>query len=354
MARLRPDTSAGARLRNLVVRADRFQQRRPVLGFPLAVLKKSSDDRAGDLAAVIALYAFFSLFPLLVVLTSLLGFVFESDPELQEQILDAVIDQFPNQASAIEDALGGLQGSGTALLLGALGALWAGLAALRATQSAMDVVWGVPYTKRPNVVVVTLRSVGVLTMVFVAVVTSVTLSGTAVFLDDMPLAAHLLNLSITLAGLTGLFLFIYHLLPDRTLGWLELLPGAVTAAVLWLALERFGTLLLSRSFRTLSPTSIFIVALGLLTWMLFQARIAVTAAQVNAVRSLRLWPRSLRGDPLNDADRRALEGYAAVETRVEGETVEVSFEPTGRRDSTWRRRRRLRKRAPGDQRTAQR
>jgi uncharacterized BrkB/YihY/UPF0761 family membrane protein len=47
---------------------DRFQQRRRWLGFPLAVLMKYADDQGGYLAATITYYAFFAIFPLLLVL----------------------------------------------------------------------------------------------------------------------------------------------------------------------------------------------------------------------------------------------------------------------------------------------
>lgn len=42
---------------------DDFQQRHGAVGFPLAVVKKFGDDHAGNLAAPIAHYAFFSIFP---------------------------------------------------------------------------------------------------------------------------------------------------------------------------------------------------------------------------------------------------------------------------------------------------
>ena len=59
------------RLRTL----DRLQQRSPRLSFPAAVIKKFGDDEAGQLAALIAYYGFVSLFPLLLVLVTVLGFV---------------------------------------------------------------------------------------------------------------------------------------------------------------------------------------------------------------------------------------------------------------------------------------
>jgi uncharacterized BrkB/YihY/UPF0761 family membrane protein len=61
---------------------DRFQQRRRWLGFPLAVLQKYGDDQGGYLAATITYYGFFAIFPLLLVLTTVLGQV-KSAPNIE-------------------------------------------------------------------------------------------------------------------------------------------------------------------------------------------------------------------------------------------------------------------------------
>ena len=58
---------------------DRFQQRHRWLGFTLAVFQKYSDDDGGSLAATISYYAFFSIFPLLLVFTTLLGYVLDAE-----------------------------------------------------------------------------------------------------------------------------------------------------------------------------------------------------------------------------------------------------------------------------------
>jgi len=54
---------------------DRYQRAHGWLGFPLAVMKRYGDSGAGGLAATIAYYGFFSVFPLLMVLTSVAGMV---------------------------------------------------------------------------------------------------------------------------------------------------------------------------------------------------------------------------------------------------------------------------------------
>jgi hypothetical protein len=55
--------------------------------------------------------------------------------------------------------------------------------------------------------------------------------------------------------------------------------------------------------------------------------VAVTllAAELNVVRTRRLWPRSLAPPPLGGPDERALEGLARQEERLPDQRVEVSF-----------------------------
>ena len=68
----------------------------PRLGFLAAVIKKFVDDQAGQLAALIAYYAFVSLFPLLLVLVTVLGFVLAGRPRASRQpILNGTLGQFP-------------------------------------------------------------------------------------------------------------------------------------------------------------------------------------------------------------------------------------------------------------------
>ncbi len=107
-------------------RLDRMQRRHPVLGFPLAVLYKFVDDQGSYLAALITYYGFLSLFPLLLLMTSVLGFVLGGDAHLQQRVLNSTLSQFPVIGSRLGDPKG-LRGSGAGLVIGLLGAVYGGL-----------------------------------------------------------------------------------------------------------------------------------------------------------------------------------------------------------------------------------
>ena len=128
----------------IVERIDRFQKRHTALGFPLAVRRKFSDDRGGYLAATISYYGFFSLFPLLLVLVTVLGYLLRGDPLLQHRIVGSAVGQLPVVGPEIRShALGG---NAIALAIGIAGAIWTGTGVLLAAQHAMSVVWGVHAT----------------------------------------------------------------------------------------------------------------------------------------------------------------------------------------------------------------
>ena len=92
------------RIERLLRALDRFQQRHSALGFPFGVVKKYGDDRASKHAALLAYYGFLSLFPLLLVFITLLGYALANDPQLRQQITDTLARQFPVLGAQVEAA----------------------------------------------------------------------------------------------------------------------------------------------------------------------------------------------------------------------------------------------------------
>jgi uncharacterized BrkB/YihY/UPF0761 family membrane protein len=119
-------------------RVDRWQQRRRALAIPVAVIKKFVDDGADRLGVQVAYWGFFSVFALLLVFTSILGFVFESNPGLQHELLDSTLERMPVIGPQISGDIGSLTGSAVALALGVAGALWTGLGVTLAIGHAID------------------------------------------------------------------------------------------------------------------------------------------------------------------------------------------------------------------------
>src|SRR3984957_7773386 len=130
--------------------ADAFQQRQPALAFPVAVWKKFNDDRAGNLAALIAYYGFLAIFPLLLVLATVLDIVLRNDPELQKTLTNSALAQYPVIGQQIKSQLGSIPGPCRPVVFGAIFLLFGARGVANAMQNALCEVWGIPRKSRPG------------------------------------------------------------------------------------------------------------------------------------------------------------------------------------------------------------
>jgi membrane protein len=308
--------------------ADRFQQRRPWLAFPFAVIKKFGDDRAGNLAALIAYYGFFSLFPLLLVLVSVLGIVLRNNPSLQQSILDSALKDFPVIGTQISKNIRGLTGNGLVLTVGIVGTLWGGLGVVQAAQEAMNEVWDVPLKHRPNFIMKRVRSLLMLAVLGTITILSTVLSGFGTSTGAKGALLRIAGIAVSLLLNLVLYLLAFRILTVADVSWGDVFPGAVVAAVLWTALQSLGGYYVTHQVKNASEVyGTFAVVIGLLVWFSLGAQITLYAAEINAVRSLRLWPRSLRQQPpLPETDVRTLRRKAKIEERLPQERVDVVFD----------------------------
>jgi len=304
---------------------DRRQQRSRRLGFIAAVIKKFSDDQAGQLAALIAYYGFVSLFPLLLVLVTVLGFVLHGDPEKQKEILDGTLGQFPILRDQLK--LHSLAGSGLALAVGVVVSLVAGMGITNAAQNAFNRIWNVPFKHRPNFIFIRLRGLGMLVILGALTIVSTAAAG---FVSSASHGAAAVAAGIVVAFVLNLatFMTAFKLLPALDIPWRQLMPGVIVAAICWQLLQHLGGFYIDHELKRTGPLyGVFALVLGLLAWLYVGAQLTIFAAEINVVKARRLWPRSFFSESLLDADRRALTASAEAEERVHEENVEVSFDP---------------------------
>lgn len=302
---------------------DRFQQRHAALAIPLAVIKKFSDDGAGRLAALIAYYGFFALFPLLLLFTTVLGFVLQNDHAAQKSILHSALGSFPIVGNQIHTH--SLTGSGVALAVGIVGTLVSGLGVTLAGQNAFNAVYGVPRRDRPNFLFSRIRGLGVLAVLGVLQVVSTAASGAVSGGVGSPLVV-VGGILLSLALNVLLFFATFRLLVDNQVPTRELWPGIATASVLWLILQAVGGLYIGHVVKHASNTyGTFATVIGLLVWLHLGAQAVLYSAELNTVLSEKLWPRSLVGVK-REEDERVLARIAKTEERSEPQQVQVTFE----------------------------
>lgn len=309
----------------IVRRVDRSHQRRPWIAFPYAVVKKFGDDQAGNLAALISYYAFFSLFPLMLVLVTVLGMVLEGNTELAERIQDSALANFPVIGDEISRNVHSIEGSGLTLVIGIALALWAGLGVLKVMQTAMNTVWNVPFRHRPNFLKTLLRAAIMLVVLGVVTVAAAAAGSIAAANDDWLVSLAWVAISLSLNLL--LFMLAFRILTAEDVSWGDVLPGAVIAAVAWTGLQAFGGYLVRHQLQGATETyGTFATVIGLLAWIFLGAQITLLAAEVNVVRKRHLWPRSIVQPPLTEADAKALTKYAEQEQRRPEQEVSVRID----------------------------
>lgn len=322
----RPSTPSRllARARQLPDRANRLQQRSPPLAVAVATWKKFSDDQAGNLAALIAYFAFFSLFPLLLVGVTILNLVLHNDPHLRHQLLTTALSQYPVVGPELARHAHGLGETGLALVIGAVLTLFGARSVAGAMQNALNSVWAVPQFRRPGFPWSLLRSLGLMAVIGPGLVATTTLSGYAGGVGHLGGAvARGAAIGVSLALNMGLFWVGFRLAAAREVSWLDLWSSAILAAVAWQVLQLIGGYFVGHELRTTSAYGVFGVVIGLLAWFYLQAQITLYVAELNVVRARRLWPRSLNPASLTDADLRCYQLYAEAGQRAPGVDIEV-------------------------------
>lgn len=306
---------------------DRFQQRHRPLAVPLAVVRKFSQDQAGHQAALVAYYAFFSLFPLLLVFVTILGYVLQHNHSELAAVESSVKANFPVVGKYLQFT--SLHGHLLALILGIVTSLWSGLGVTNAAQNAFDTVWAVPFKARPDFFTSRLRGLGLLVTLGLLFLIATAASGLVAGGLGGP-AARVGGIALSLVINVILFLAAFRLMTSRAVQTRCLWVGVLVAAVFWTILQAVGGLYVGHALRHLpAGYASFGFVIGLLIWLHLGAQMTLYAAELNVVIQRRLWPRSLMGPPVEPADQRALTALAKVEERHPEETVEVSFDAGG-------------------------
>jgi membrane protein len=289
-------------------RVDRTQRESKPAGVAVATFKKFSEDRSTNLASMIAFWGIFSIFPLFMVLVTVLAWVLPASDK------HSVLSQVAKMLPLLDPStISGLTGSVLALVLGLVTALWSGLGVVRTVQFAFDSVWEIPYHQRPGMVQQTLRSVWVLATIGVGLVLTTLISG---FVVTSANGVHLGVLGrvggyVLAAALdVGIFLAAFRILTTRATSVRDVLPGAVLSGVAFFLLQQVSALIISHYLQKAQSTyGHFATVITILWWFYLQANITLLGAQLNVVLNQRLYPRALRNAPQTPADHRVLEAY---------------------------------------------
>jgi membrane protein len=237
--------------------------------------------RTGRNATLVAHYGFLSVFPLLLVFTTVLGFVLESRPRLRETIIDSAFSRIPIIGHQLQTNPNELTGNAVVLVAGLLLALWAGMRAFNALQVALDDIADIPQDDRLNLLRTRGRSLLGIAVVGISQVAAATLTG-FIGVTGVP---GLIKIGFALSAVavnTAVLAAVYRWLCLRTQSWRQVAPGAIVGGVAFAVLQVAGTAVVGRSIARASPVyGTFASVIGLITWLGLHSTIALLGAELN-------------------------------------------------------------------------
>ena len=320
-----PPSGIAARVNAVRDWADATHRRHSVFGFPYAVVKKYGDDEGGRHAALLTYYGFLSIFPLLLLIVVIVTAVLQGNPQLRQEVLDAII---PDQLQGVVDTdLIALPTSGLPLVFAVVGLLFTGMGVVFSAYQTLNHLAAVPHRSRLEFVPRYLRIIAMLLLLVAGVVG---IGGLTVVTGALPDVPQLSRLAAALGSAAIMFLLLWAstglLLPHRArfrIVW----PAALVGSLAITGLLTFGALVLPRLVAKSGPVyGSFATIVGLFTLLYLVSQIVVYAAEIAVVRRRRLWPRAL--DTLNPtvADRRSLLYLAREQERIRVERIHAVFD----------------------------
>lgn len=320
---------------NVVDRVDAFQRRHRVVGLPIGVVYKFFDDQGNYLAAIITYYAFIAIFPLLLIASSVLGFLLQSNAGLEQEVLHSALAQFPIVGTQLGQPEG-LKGSTWAIVAGTVTALYGVIGLGQAAQNAINVTLAIPRNSRLNPIVSRLRSLLLLLVAGLSVLAVTVLAIAASHTQGLGLhvgstlrwVLQLASVILTASVLAVMVMFS----SSRKQSFREVIPGSLTVALLWQLLQALGGVYVGHVVtKAGSMNSVFALVLGLVALVYLASTMAVLGLEINVVVAKKLYPRALL-TPFTDAvvltpaDRRVYTEYAQAQRHKGFQQVHVEFD----------------------------
>ncbi len=251
-----------------------------------------SDDDATHMAAGIAYYALFSLFPLLLGLTALFS-VFIDPESISSELTEFAGEYLPGAQSLIkENVEAALALRGALGLFAILGLFWSASAVFGAVNRSINRAWDVHVDRpllvsKPRQLLMALgvgalffASIGAATMAREAQrIAEAGLAGVG-FLDDIAglVVLRAASVALTLAS----FLLIYKFMPNTRTYWRYIWPGAIVAAVLFEVAKNTFLFYVGRFSNFENVYGSLAPVIALLLWTYVSAFILILGAELSS------------------------------------------------------------------------
>ena len=312
----------GERLRDW---ADALQRRRPLFGFPYAVIKKYGDDEGGRHAALLTYYGFLSIIPLLLLVVAVVQTVLQGNPELRQEIIANIVP--PDLQQTVEDAVARLPSNGIPLAVAIIGLLFSTMGIVFSAYQTLNHLAGVPHRRRHEFFPRYLRIFAMLLVLIVGVVGIGAIGVAVAAIPDLPGDSRFAAAAGTALLVFGLLWAATGLLLPHRARLAVVWPAALLGSLTITALLTFGATVLPRLIAKSGPIyGSFATIVALFALMYLVSQVLVYAGEIAIVRRRRLWPRALDMRNPTAADRRALTYLAREQERTVLERIDTRFD----------------------------
>jgi YihY family inner membrane protein len=310
----------------VIRKADAGQRRYTPTAFVFGVVKKYGDDNGGVLVSNLAYSSFVSLFPLLLVLVTILGLVASVDASFKNEVLNAVAGQVPLIGNQLTGNVHQLKrASVIGLVIGVAGLIWGSAGLAQAGLFTMEQVWNLPGPARPGYLQRLGRAGLFLCLLGGGVIVTTLLASLNTY-GHKAVVFVILAEALAAAFNVGMYIGAFRVLTPKGVPTPNLLPGAITGGILWTVLQVLGTYLVHHYLHSDSVYGVFGTVLGLIAWIYVAVEITVYSAEINVVLARRLWPRAIIQPPLTEADRASMALQALQNQRRPEQHIEVTFD----------------------------
>jgi YihY family inner membrane protein len=317
-------------------RIDAAQQRFGPAALVFGVTKKFGDDNAGNLVSNLAFSAFLCVFPLLLILITVLNIVLAHYPSVHHSLLNSTLREFPVVGNTLGSNIHGLHRSSViGLVVGVLGLLWGSTGLAQSGLFSMSQVWNLPGPDRPNYFSRLGRSFGFLVVLGLGIVVTTGLASFGTF-GRHNIALGILAEALAVVVNVATYFGAFRVLTPKVVHSRQLVPGAILGGVLWTILQAVGGYLIGHDLKNDSVTyGVFAAVLGLVAWIYLGSELMIYAAELNTVLARRLWPRGMVQPPLTEADQRSLALQATQNQRRPEQKVSVHFTAPAMSQGEW-------------------
>jgi YihY family inner membrane protein len=310
----------------VIRKVDATQRRFTPTAFVYGVIKKYGDDNGGVLVSNLAYSGFVSLFPLLLVLVTILGLVAAVNPAFRQDALDAVAKQVPLIGSELTGNVQELRrNSLIGLIVGLIVLIYGATGLAQAGLFTMEQVWNLPGPARPGYVQRLGRAVLFLALLGAGVIVTTLLASLNTYGHKAVILAILAQVAAAVVNM-AMYLGAFRVLTPKSVPSRWLLPGAAVGGLAWTVLQILGTYLVHHFLHSSSAYGVFATVLGLMAWIYLACSITVYAAEIDVVLARHLWPRAIVQPPLTEADRASMALQALQNQRRPEQSVKVVFD----------------------------